>query len=79
MAERAGIPEEIKNNKYASERALRMDLEKFELGDLHIIFNQDGFPIWREMPGKEHVGAVGKIIFHFEEWKNGRLILGSKR
>jgi hypothetical protein len=79
MAERAGIPEEIKNNKYASERALRMDLENFELDDLHIILNQDGFPIWREMAGKEHFGVVGKIIFHFEEWKNSRFILGSKK
>ena len=71
---RAGIPEEIKNKVYASERELRMDLENVGLDDLYIILNQDGFPIWKEMPCKVHVGAVGEIIDSFDEWKNGRPI-----
>jgi hypothetical protein len=74
MAERVGIPEEIKNNKYASERELLIDLEKLGLDDLRIILNQDGIPIWREMPGGPHIDAVHEIIFHFAVWKNGRLI-----
>jgi hypothetical protein len=47
----AGIPEEIKNNQYASERELLIDLENLGLDDRRIILNHDGFPIWREMPG----------------------------
>jgi hypothetical protein len=45
----AGIPEEIKNNQYASERELLIDLEKFGLDDRRIILNHDGFPIGRDM------------------------------
>jgi hypothetical protein len=75
---RAGLPEEIKNNQYDSERALHMDLEQFGLDDLPIILDQDGFPMWLETGGKEHVGAVGEIIHRFGKWKNGRLIEGSK-
>ena len=75
IAARAGIPEEIKNHQYASERELLIHLEKFGLDDLRIILNQDGFPIWREMPGGPHIDAVHEIIFHFTVWKNnGQLI-----
>jgi hypothetical protein len=70
----AGIPEEIKNNQYASERELLMDLEQLGLDDLRIILNQDGIPIWQEIPGDEHNFAIGDIIECFDEWKNGRLI-----
>ena len=78
MAVRAGIPKEITNNQYDSERALRIDLEKLGLDDLQIILNQDGFPIWQEMAGREHVEAITDITFRFKEWKNGRrLIEGS--
>ena len=73
---RAGLPEEIKNNQYASEKELHMDLEQFGLDDLSIILDQDGFPMWLETAGKEHDGAVGKIIDQFEDWKNGRSIKG---
>ena len=76
---RAGIPEEIINIEYASERELRKDLENLGLDDLPIILNQDGLPIWQEMPGNAHVGAVREIIVRFEEWKNGRSIKGSKK
>jgi len=75
-AARAGIPEEIKNKQYTSERELHIDLEKFFLADLHILLNQDGFPTWREMPGDEHADVVSEIMNRFDEWKNGRLILG---
>ena len=78
IAARAGIPEEIKNTQYTSERVLRMDLEKLGLDDLHIILDEDGFPIWREMAGKAHVGAVRKIHNLFNEWKDGRPIMGSR-
>ena len=73
---RAGIPEEIKNKQYASERELLVDLEKFCLADLHILLNQDGFPIWREMPFDEHADVVLRIHRRFDEWKNGRPMLG---
>ena len=78
MAERAGIPEEIKNKENASERELLIDLEKLGLEDLRIILNQHGFPIWREMPGGPHIDAVYEIIFDFTVWKNGRLIACNK-
>ena len=71
---RAGIPEEIKDKQYTSERELLVDLEKFYLADLHILLNQDGFPIWREMPSDEHADVVSRIIHRFDEWKNGRSI-----
>ena len=74
-AERDGIPEEIKNNQYANERDLLTDLEKLGLDDLRIILNQDGIPIWQEMPDDPHNFVVGKIIDHFYEWKNDRPIL----
>ena len=73
---RAGIPVEIKNKQYASERELLVDLEKFYLADLHILLNQDGFPIWREMPTDEHADVVLRIHRRFDEWKNGRPMLG---
>jgi hypothetical protein len=73
---RAGLPEEIKNNQYASEKELQMDLEQLGLDDLSIILDTDGFPMWVEMAGKEHVGAVGEIIDQFDDWKNGRSIRG---
>jgi hypothetical protein len=76
---RAGIPEEIKNNEYTSERALRIDLEKLGLDDLQIILNQDGFPIWQEMVGDEHIGVVRKITNRFNAWKNGRPIECDKK
>ena len=39
-----------------------MDLSgTIEQDDRHFVLNHDGVPIWREMSGKEHVGAVGKI------------------
>ena len=75
---RAGIPEEIENKRYTSERELCMDLEKFGLDDRrHIILNKDGFAIWREMPGSEHNSAVHEIMICFDEWKNGRSIKGT--
>jgi len=43
---RIGLPEEIKNNQYASEKELQMDLEQLGLDDLRIILDQDGFPMW---------------------------------
>ena len=73
-AERDGIPEEIKNNQYANERDLLTDLEKLGLDDLRIILNQDGIPIWQEMPDDPHNFVVGKIIDHFYEWKNDQPI-----
>ena len=73
---RAGLPEEIKNNQYASEKELHMDLEQFRLDDLSIILDPDGFPMWLEMTSEVHVGAVSKIIYQFDKWKKGRLILG---
>ena len=76
---RIGLPEEIKNNQYDSERELHMDLEQFGLDDLPIILDHDGFPMWQEMTGKEHVGAVNKIITQFDKWKNGRLIKFDKK
>jgi len=78
IAARAGIPEEIKNKQYTSERELLVDLEKFYLDDLHILLNQDGFPIWREMPSDEHSDVVLEIRRSFDEWKNGRPILCDK-
>jgi hypothetical protein len=76
---RAGLPEEIKNKQYTRDCELRMDLEKAGLDDLNVIVNQDGFPIWREMPCKVHVGAVGEIIDSFDEWKNARPINAEPR
>jgi hypothetical protein len=80
----AGLPKEINaNKKYASERELRIDLEEFGLGDLdlHIVLNKDGFPVWREMPGKEHGAEVEELADLFDEWKNGngRLIKGAQK
>ena len=75
---RAGIPVEIKNKQYASERQLLVDLEKFCLDDLRILLNQDGYPIWREMPGSLHNRVVSEIIHRFNEWKNRRPILCEK-
>jgi len=72
----AGLPQEIKNNQYASEKELHMDLEQFGLDDLSIILDQDGFPMWLETASEAHVGAVGKIITQFDKCKNGRLIVG---
>jgi hypothetical protein len=71
---RAGIPEVIKDNQYASERDLLVDLVKLGLDDLPIILNHHGFPICRGMAGDEHVGVVGRIIDRFEECMNGRPI-----
>jgi hypothetical protein len=69
-AERAaGIPEEIKDNQYASERELLIDLENLGLNDRRIVLNHDGFPIWRDMPGNPHVEAVEEFIDRFDEWK----------
>ena len=73
---RAGLPEEIKNIQYASEKELQRDLEQLGLDDLPIILDQDGFPVWLEMTSEAHVGAVSKIITQFDKWKKGRLILG---
>ena len=69
---RAGIPEEIEHKKYATERDLFIDLKKFGLDDLHILLNQDGLAIWREMPYNPHVVVVREITFRFNRWKNGR-------
>ena len=58
----------------ASEHKLLSDLEKFELADLHILLNKDGYPIWREMPGEEHNLVTQKIAIRCGRWKNGRSI-----
>lgn len=75
----SGLPKEISKKKYASERELRIDLEKFGVGDLQIVLDKQGFPTWREMPGEAHRFVVGEIADLFDEWKNGRLIKGEKK
>jgi len=74
MTARAGLPQEIKNNQYASEKELQMDLEQFCLDDLPIILDPDGYPMWLEMTSEAHVGAVSMMIYQFDNWKKGRLI-----
>jgi hypothetical protein len=74
----SGLPKEISKKKYASERDLRIDLEKLGADDLQIVLNKQGFPAWREMPGEAHRFVVGEIADLFDEWKNGRLIKGEK-
>jgi hypothetical protein len=75
----SGLPKEISKKKYASERDLRIDLEKLGADDLQIVLNKQGFPAWREMPGEAHRFVVGEIADLVDEWKNGRLIKGEKK
>ncbi len=76
----SGLPKEISKKKYANERELRIDLEKFGVDDVQIVLNKQGFPTWRDMPGEAHRFVVGTIADLFDEWKkNGRrLIKGEK-
>ena len=79
IAARAGIPIAIKNNQYGSERELRLDMEQLDVYDRQIFLNQDGIPIWREMPDDQYHYAVNEIISHFDEWNRGRSIASDKR
>jgi hypothetical protein len=48
------------------------DLERFELTDLHIDLNTEGFAVWREMPSSEHRWAVDVIEAEFDVRKQDR-------
>jgi hypothetical protein len=74
----AGLSKAISNKEYASERELRIDLEKFGLDDLRIVLNKQGCPIWREMPGEAHRGAVEVIMIQFDEWKKKWSVLAQE-
>jgi hypothetical protein len=70
-----GLPEELyKNKTYHHKSELWVDLERFELTDLHIVLNTEGFAVWREMPSSEHARAVDVIEAKFHAWKQDRIV-----
>jgi len=72
------LPEQIQGKKYDSESELLNDLEQYGLRDLRIVLDKEGFAVWREIPGKQHQGAVDVIQFSFDVWKQGRALQGRK-
>ena len=65
----ADLPECFHGVFYAEESALLEDLEKKGLRDLHVVLNDDGYPVMREMPSDAHNDAVTLIGNRFEIWK----------
>jgi hypothetical protein len=47
-------------------------LEKLNLTDLHIVLNDEGYAVWREMPGTEHDTAVD--LMKFAKWKENKAL-----
>jgi hypothetical protein len=54
---------------YQDEHELWEDLETFDLTDLDVVHNDEGYAVWRETPGFIHHGAVDRIQIEFDRWK----------
>jgi hypothetical protein len=63
------LPEEIQGKVYKDEGYLWEELEKLNLTDLHIVLNDEGYAVWREMPGTVHNTGVNAIHMEFAKWK----------
>jgi hypothetical protein len=74
------LPKEIQGNMYEDEGDLWEDLEKLNLTDLHIVLNNEGYAVWREMPGPIHNAAVRGIQTNFQRWEQeqGPALFGEK-
>jgi hypothetical protein len=67
---REKLPEGLSREKqYNHESELLEDIQKQGITDLQIVLNNEGYAIWREMPGVIHNRAVGKILVAFQTWK----------
>jgi hypothetical protein len=75
-----GLPAGLKKTeKCTHELELWADLEELDVTDLHIVLNTEGFTVWREMPDQEHKWAVQEIEIEFDEWKEGKGVLGTAK
>jgi hypothetical protein len=75
------LPEGLsKDKKYEDDGELWEELEKLNLSDLQIVRNEQGYAVWREMPGPIHNAAVEEIQHEFQRWEKdqGALLLGTK-
>jgi hypothetical protein len=64
------LPEGLsKDKKYEDDGELWEELEKLNLSDLQIVRNEQGYAVWREMPGPIHNAAVEEIQELFNAWK----------
>jgi hypothetical protein len=64
------LPEGLtKDKKYEDDGELWEELEKLNLSDLQIVRNEQGYAVWREMPGPIHNAAVEEIQELFTAWK----------
>jgi hypothetical protein len=64
------MPEGLnKDMKYEDDGELWEAQEKLDLSDLQIVRNEQGYAVWREMPGPIHNIAVFEIQELFNAWK----------
>jgi hypothetical protein len=55
-----GLPEGLDKSKQY-ERELWAELEKVGVSDLRIVLNADGFAVWEEIPGHQHIAAATEL------------------
>jgi hypothetical protein len=72
------LPEEIQGKVYEDEGDLWEDLEKLDLTDLHIVLDNEGYAVWREMPGPIHNAGVSAILNELRKWEReqGAVVFG---
>jgi hypothetical protein len=57
-----GLPEGLDTSKqYEHESELWAELEKVDVSDPRIVLKADGFAVWEEIPGHQHIAAVTEL------------------
>lgn len=74
-SEQADLPAVFWGKKYVDESSFLKDLEPYS--DLHIVLNDQGYAVWRKMPGNGHNSGVELIVESFQSW-NTRTNCGVK-
>jgi hypothetical protein len=74
-----GLPGEIQGKVYEDDGELWEKLDKLNLSDLQIVRNDQGYAVWREMPGPFHNAAVEEIEQLFRAWKGEQILRGTKQ